>query len=492
LTALLVVENTDRWPLELDGAQAVSAREYLVGGEWNERRGLRVYNFCRTYGYQTLGYYVSLLAAARGHRPIPTVETLQDLRLAPVVRLVSEQIEDRIQRDLAPLKGPRFELSIYFGRNLAQRYDALARALHDQFPVPLLRASFERSGRTWRLVSVRPIATSEIPESHRDFVIEQAEAHFGRRPRVAPSPRSFRYDLAILADPEETDAPSDEKALRRFVRAARELGIDARQIRRADAGAIAAFDALFIRETTYVDHPTYRLARRAASEGLAVIDDPISILRCTNKVFQAELFKRHGIPHPRTVVAHGGNAKEIAEAVGLPCVLKRPDSSFSQGVVRIETQEQLQVQLGEFLGDSELAVAQAYTPSTFDWRIGVLGGAPLYACRYHMARGHWQVVATGAAGRRRYGRVEALALDEAPSGAVEIAVHAASLIGDGLYGVDVKEVNGGFLVMEVNDNPNIDAGCEDAILGDRLYLAVMEWFRLRLDARGREAPSRGG
>ena len=240
-----------------------------------------------------------------------------------------------------------------------------------------------------------------------------------------------------------------------------------------------------------MNHPTYRLARRAASEGLVVIDDPISILRCTNKVFQAELFKRHGIPHPRTVVAHDGNAEEIADAVGLPCVLKRPDSSFSEGVVRVETQEQLQAQLGEFLRDSELVVAQAYTPSTFDWRIGVLGGAPLYACRYHMARGHWQIVATGAAGRRRYGRVEALPLDEAPSGVVEIAVRAASLIGDGLYGVDVKEANGGFLVMEVNDNPNIDAGYEDAVLGDRLYLAVMEWFRQRLDARGREPASRG-
>ncbi len=75
-----------------------------------------------------------------------------------------------------------------------------------------------------------------------------------------------------------------------------------------------------------------------------------------------------------------------------------------------------------------------------------------------------------------------------PSGAVEIAVRAASLIGDGLYGVDVKEVNGGFLVMEVNDNPNIDAGYEDAVLGDRLYLAVMEWFR----QRARRARTRAG
>ena len=42
MTALLVIENTQRWPLRLENAQVVSARDYLVGGEWNERRGLRV------------------------------------------------------------------------------------------------------------------------------------------------------------------------------------------------------------------------------------------------------------------------------------------------------------------------------------------------------------------------------------------------------------------------------------------------------------------
>jgi glutathione synthase/RimK-type ligase-like ATP-grasp enzyme len=126
-------------------------------------------------------------------------------------------------------------------------------------------------------------------------------------------------------------------------------------------------------------------------------------------------------------------------------------------------------------------------PSEFDWRIGVLGGQPLFACRYHMARGHWQIVATARSGRRRYGRVEALKLAEAPAEAIELGVRAANLIGEGLYGVDIKETAGRFLVMEINDNPNIEAGCEDTALGDQLYLRVMDWFRQRLDARGRDA-----
>ncbi len=144
MKSIIVIENVKRWPLALKGATVVAAKDYLVGGEWAGRRGVRVYNFCRTYGYQTVGYYVSLLAAARGHRPLPTVETLQDLRLSPVVRIVSEQMEELIQRSLAPLRGQRFELSVYFGRNLSKRYDTLSRALYEQFSVPLLRASFEQ------------------------------------------------------------------------------------------------------------------------------------------------------------------------------------------------------------------------------------------------------------------------------------------------------------------------------------------------------------
>jgi glutathione synthase/RimK-type ligase-like ATP-grasp enzyme len=72
---------------------------------------------------------------------------------------------------------------------------------------------------------------------------------------------------------------------------------------------------------------------------------------------------------------------------------------------------------------------------------------------------------------------------------VEVAVRAASLIGDGLYGVDVKEIDGRFLVMEVNDNPNVEGGYEDAVLKDELYNAIMRVFVERLDRQGRGVQS---
>ena len=68
-----------------------------------------------------------------------------------------------------------------------------------------------------------------------------------------------------------------------------------------------------------------------------------------------------------------------------------------------------------------------------------------------------------------------------------LATKAAGLIGDGLYGVDLKQVNGRILVMEVNDNPSVDAGVEDAVLRDDLYRAIMRGFVERLEQRGRAA-----
>jgi len=57
--------------------------------------------------------------------------------------------------------------------------------------------------------------------------------------------------------------------------------------------------------------------------------------------------------------------------------------------------------------------------------------------------------------------------------------------GDGFYGVDIKEINGRYMVMEVNDNPSVDAGYEDAVYKDQLYNSVMQTFLDRLELRRR-------
>jgi glutathione synthase/RimK-type ligase-like ATP-grasp enzyme len=168
--------------------------------------------------------------------------------------------------------------------------------------------------------------------------------------------------------------------------------------------------------------------------------------------------------------------------LGLPCILKQPDGAFSLGVAKIESEQQLQEKVGEWLKESELILAQEYLPTEFDWRIGVLDQRPLFICKYYMAPGHWQIIKHEHQ-RMSEGKTEALSIGEAPDDVVKTAVQAANLMGDGFYGVDLKQVGSQIYIIEINDNPNVDAGNEDAVLGDALYREVMGVFRKRIDQR---------
>lgn len=481
---ILVAESGDDWLGHFDGVETVDPRDYLSSPDPKPRGRTRVYNLSRSYAYQSMGYYVSLLAEARGERPVPDVTTIQDLMGSFEVRLVPQHLEELIEKSLRGLSGDEFVLSVYFGQNLAKKYDRLARELYNLFQAPLLRFKFVRRSK-WRLRRAFAVSLGAVPKTHRDFVAQAARQHFTSGVSSRPKRKSMRYDMAILHNPDEGElAPSDAPALKKLIKAAAAEGINAELITRSDSGRLLEFDALFIRETTAVNHHTYRIARRAEAAGMIVIDDPVSILRCTNKVYLAELLTRAKVPTPQTTIAHRRNADELAGTLSYPCVLKRPDSAFSQGVVKAANADELKARLAEFFEDSELVIAQQYMRTDFDWRIGVMDGRAMFACKYHMARGHWQIAKhdSTATSKPKFGKCETFPVETAPRKAVATAVKAAGLIGNGLYGVDVKEVDGQFFVIEVNDNPNLDSGVEDAVLRDELYRRIMESFAKRIEA----------
>lgn len=494
MSIVIVLDNPKDWPLRIDGAEVVSAKSYLTEPRFSERRQAKVFNLCRSYRYQSMGYYVSLLAAARGHKPLPAISTIQDLKLSEMIRIADDHLEELIESSLAGLRSGTFVLSIYFGRNLARKYDKLALALFNQFPAPFLRAEFRcepaksdsarPDSAKWELTSLRPIAVADIPEDHHAFVLEMTKEYFDR-PRRVSRPAEPRYDLAILCSEDDANQPSNERAIKRFIKAAESMGIDADVITKDDYGRLAEFDALFVRTTTAVNHYTFRFSRRAAAEGLVVMDDPESIIKCANKVYLAELLQRHRIPGPRTVIIHRGNAAAAIDILGLPCVLKQPDSSFSLGVVKATDRAEFEAQTERLFELSDLLIAQEWLPTAFDWRVGVIDREPVFVCKYHMAKDHWQIIDRGEKGETTYGRFENYPIEAAPPDVVKTAIRAANLIGDGIYGVDLKEVEGRPLVMEINDNPNIDAGVEDEVLQDELYLKIMRVFLKRLESRGR-------
>lgn len=196
----------------------------------------------------------------------------------------------------------------------------------------------------------------------------------------------------------------------------------------------------------------------------------------------AEALSAAQIPTPKTCIVHKENKQNIVKVTGLPVVLKAPDSTFSFGVKKANTEEEYNKIVMEMLKKSDLIIAQAFCPSDYDWRIGVLDGVPFYACRYFMAKGHWQIYNWQAKNKKHQdGKAEAIALEEVPKKILDLAVKSANLMGKGLYGIDLKEIKNEVLVIEINDNPNIDTSVEDAIYKDKIYQDIFNAFLSRLE-----------
>jgi glutathione synthase/RimK-type ligase-like ATP-grasp enzyme len=470
---LIIVENPDNWQFNLEDVEVLTPARYISAESYQQTRGLKIINLCKSYQYQSLGYYVSLLAEARNHKVLPGISTIQDLRFPSILREDSQDFDDLIQTSFKNEKLDRVEFDIYFGITQNEHLNKLARQLFQYIQAPSLSATFSKKNK-WVLQSIKPLSLGEVPKEDRPLLRTAVEKYLQRKRDVKPDRK--KYDMAILVDPEDKNPPSDEKALQKFIKAGDQAGFNVELITKNDFGEIIQYDALFIRETTFVNHHTFRFAKKAQSLGLAVIDDPDSILKCTNKVYLNELLTANKILTPKSYVI-GKKDNALPDKLSFPFILKQPDGAFSKGVFKINSAEEYKNVSTEMFQKSELLIAQEFLPTKFDWRVGIIDGQVLYVCKYYMAQEHWQIVNWNTSHKQHQeGDVESIAVDQAPSGLLKTAIKATSLIGKSLYGVDMKEVDGKFYVIEINDNPNIDSGIEDKILKDKLYTMIMEVF----------------
>ena len=480
MKTLIVTDQKQDW-FEIGDATVLTARRYLAEPESGHGRDVQVLNLCRTGRYQGRGYYVSLVAEARGQRPLPEVRTVGDLKSEAFVRALSAELESLVRETLHHDASDRFELDVYLGKDPMQRHQALAEKVFASVRAPLLRVLFSGGQGNWRLDAVQSIGVADIPAQDRAFLLETIKAFMAEtsvsRPRRAGKPR-----LAILWDSKLEHQPSNEQARRQFVRIAPEVGLEAELIGLEALERLPEFDALFNRAEPDVEGVTYEFARRAESLGMPVVDDPASMIKCTNKVFMHELMNRHRIAQPLTLIVHAGNLDQVVPTLGLPCVIKLPDSGFGLDVVKIESEDDLRQHAQRFFKVSELIVAQEWLPSDFDWRVGVYDRRPLFVCKYFMAPGHWK---TNKVEGDEFieGDSVTMTVGEAPAPVVDMAVRAANLVGRSLYGVDLKQVGDRVYLIEVNCNPNIDAGVEDEAVGDALYREVLGVFARRIAER---------
>jgi glutathione synthase/RimK-type ligase-like ATP-grasp enzyme len=484
---IVVVEQRNDWKAHFPDAIVVTARDYVSQQEYFKLRDVRVINLCRSYRYHSLGYYCSLLAEARRHKVIPSVRVITELQSKSIYGLSIDDMHELVQRSLTSRTdhppGSTFSIYIHFGQCEDADFQDLSRQLFDLFGCPVLKVDFKLNGK-WQISTIRPATSQNIPEEQEAFFTGAFNSYSAKRWRTPRAKRITRYDMAILHDPGEKLPPSDPRALQKFLKAGKKMDIDVDLITKRDFSRLAEYDALFIRETTQMEHHTYRFARRAENEGLVVIDDPDSIMKCTNKIYLAELLSANKISIPRTEILkkdEAGDIKSLESRIPYPVVLKIPDSSFSRGIHKVSTTEELKAVVADLFSDSDVILAQEYLYTDFDWRIGILNRRALFGCQYFMTSDHWQIMKYRPSGDYTEGVHKTWAIEEVPEAVVKTALQAANLIGDGFYGVDLKESDRGVLVIEVNDNPSVDTGVEDQVLGDDLYRIVIQEFIRRLD-----------
>src|SRR3954463_13299331 len=176
MRTLIVTDHQQGW-FEVPDAAVLTARRYLA--EPDGDADVRVLNLCRTDRYQGRGYYVSLVAEARGQRPLPDVKTVEALKSEARVRALSSGLEALVHKMLRHDESDRFELDVYLGKDPAERHPVLAERLFASVRAPLLRALLSRVDGRWRLDAVQAIGVADIPAQPRAFLREAA------RPLVA-------------------------------------------------------------------------------------------------------------------------------------------------------------------------------------------------------------------------------------------------------------------------------------------------------------------
>ncbi len=270
-------------------------------------------------------------------------------------------------------------------------------------------------------------------------------------------------------------------ALHNFELAAKNRGHEFQFLFREDISDVPKYDAVFIRATTDPLYTSYIVSKTAWEFGLRVIDDPESIKICANKIHQYELFEKFGVPHIPTIFLnkdelHHKKLINIFKDLGKPLVIKAPYTSFSKYVEKAACETSFREVAKKFFKKSDILALQKFVPTAFDWRVGVLNDEVLYVCKYMIPKGRWK---HGAKLRGKptviWGRTITMKKQNAPVKLIDVALKACRGVGKGLYGVDIKEVEDSYLVVEVNDNPSIYAGYED--LRDKdIYARIIQYL----------------
>ncbi|MCA9606598.1 MAG: RimK-like ATPgrasp N-terminal domain-containing protein, partial [Myxococcales bacterium] len=274
-------------PGALPAIETLEPARYLAEDARFEPGAVTVFNLCDVGRYLSEGYYVSLLADARGHEVVPSIDTLEAVVNVPEALRLLEDAGVATLRDPAILPSlphaPRLEVLSFFGRCDRRELARAAAKVYRRLPVPVAALSFVKIEGTWHLYDLRAQSADDLDEAARAQLSERIRS--GRVETGLAAAGPVRASLAVLYDPADPFKPTYDEGLTRLEKVGERMGVAVRRIGLHEIDRVAEHDALFLRVLTGPHLPAFRFAQRAESLGIPVIDDTRSILRCGNKVY---------------------------------------------------------------------------------------------------------------------------------------------------------------------------------------------------------------
>ena len=297
---LVLVDQLSDWSPYYPSSQVVDIASYLQDAAQDQGY---VINLCRDFSYLSSGYYGSLLAEARGGMAFPNARAIRELHSfesgQPLLPKHSRLLESYSRRHLKNVT--QIEVRSYFGTSTHSELAPVMRRIFETYAFPVLDIVLTKvQSDFWVIHQLDVPALDQLHEKEQDTFAAALDAFSHKMWRTRKASKGYKYDVAILVNPDEALPPSNKGALQAFVQAGKQIGLNVDFIHPNNASRIGEYDALFIRETTRVDHHTYRIAQMAENQGLVVIDSTRDIMRCSNKVYLHETLQRHKVDTPAT------------------------------------------------------------------------------------------------------------------------------------------------------------------------------------------------
>ena len=262
---LIVASAADDLPELRD--RVIEADHYLSSGGVQPHEAT-VVNLCRSYRYRSKGYYVSLVADARGHRVLPPIESLEELSepygLFRVLREAGVPTLDVAElKTWKPTDAPNgsAESLVMFGQTTDPRFEHAARAAYRAWPIPVLRLHFVPKNGEWWVANAEPVPLKRLRTDERDQLVlalkKDGWRAIGGR---APPLETKRASIAVLFDDDDQFAPSTPETIAHLERLAAVNNVYVHRLGLDELDRLPEYDALFIRTLTGVREPSFQLA----------------------------------------------------------------------------------------------------------------------------------------------------------------------------------------------------------------------------------------